>query len=251
MKTRCFLSIARLCFAALSAGTAGLPAAWAQAAPLLAIDVGHSLNRPGAYSARGRPEFVFNRELAQVLQQTLSGQVVETLMIGADGEMDHLTDRTATASQFGASLLLSVHHDSAKPRYLGRWRWQGERRYYTDRFSGFSLFVSRKNPDWQASLACASAIGLALKQAGFHSSGHHAKGVAGEGREWANRAAGVYFFDDLVVLKTATMPALLLEAGVIVNRRDELRLQQGSYQQAMARAVAEGLAKCYIDPLQP
>jgi N-acetylmuramoyl-L-alanine amidase len=43
----------------------------------------------------------------------------------------------------------------------------------------------------------------------------------------------------------ASMRALLLEAGVIVNRRDELTLQQASYQQAMARAVAQGLAKCH------
>ncbi len=249
MKADLFPGVWRLIVMAM-AGLCGVTPSLVQATPLLAIDVGHSFNRPGAYSARGRPEFTFNLELAQVLQQTLAGQQVEALLIGADGAMDHLTHRTAAATLAGASLFLSVHHDSAKPRYLGRWRWHGVSRYYTDRFSGFSLFVSRKNPEWQASLACASAIGLALKRAGFHASGHHAKGVGGVGREWANRAAGVYFFDDLVVLKTATMPALLLEAGVIVNRRDELRLQQASHQQAQAQAVAQGLAKCHFNPLK-
>jgi N-acetylmuramoyl-L-alanine amidase len=249
MKARLFLGTWWRLGAAM-VGWGGLTLGLAQAAPLLAIDVGHSLNKPGAYSAHGRTEFAFNLDLAQVVQQTLAGQQVETLLIGADGAMDHLTDRSAAAGNAGASLFLSLHHDSAKPRYLGRWQWQGERRYYTDRFSGFSLFVSRINPEWQASLACATAIGMALKQAGFHSSAHHAKGVAGEAREWANKAAGVYFFDDLVVLKNATMPALLLEAGVIVNRRDELKLQQTSYQQAMARAVAQGVTECHINPLK-
>jgi hypothetical protein len=71
-----------------------------------------------------------------------------------------------------------------------RWQWQGERRYYTDPFSGFSLFVSRKNPEWQASLACATAIGMALKQAGFHSSGHHAKGLLKYALAHSNARAG-------------------------------------------------------------
>ena len=42
------------------------------AAPLVAVDVGHSLAVPGATSARGRPEFEFNCDLAAELAHGLA-----------------------------------------------------------------------------------------------------------------------------------------------------------------------------------
>ena len=43
-------------------------------------------------------------------------------------------------------------------------------------------------------------------------------------RELVDEAAGVYRYDQLVVLRLTHMPAVLLEAGSIVNRREELAL---------------------------
>ena len=214
----------------------------------VAIDVGHSRAQSGARSARGRPEFEFNLALAKVIHQSFAAQGVNSALIGADGNMLDLRKRTETAQTLGASFFLAVHHDSAQPQYLQEWQWQGETRRYTDRFSGFSLFVSRKNPHPERSLQCARQIGLALKQAGLSASPHHAEKIAGEGREWADQAAGVYYFDDLVVLKTAEMPAILLEAGVIVNRDEELVLQQDRRQKLLAKAVLQGMRGCGIAP---
>ena len=87
-------------------------------------------------------------------------------------------------------------------------------------------------------------IGVALKQAGLRPTAHHAEPIAGENREWADQNAGVYYFDDLVVLKTAKTPAVLIEAGVIINRDEELSVQQPSVRTAIATAVAQGLADC-------
>jgi N-acetylmuramoyl-L-alanine amidase len=120
----------------------------------------------------------------------------------------------------------------------------GVRRPYSDRFSGFSLFVSRANPDPKQSLDCAVAIGAQMRRAGFTPSLHHAEPISGENRPLADPKNGVYFFDDLVVLKTAAMPAVLVEAGIIVNRRDELRLQENKTRHAIAQAIAQGLAAC-------
>ena len=124
------------------------------------------------------------------------------------------------------------------------WEWQGEQRSYTDQFSGFSLFVSRKNPQVEASLHCASAIGAALKARGFHPTPHHAESIPGQNREWADQNNGVYYYDDLVVLKTAAMPAVLLEAGVIVNRDEEQAIQRPETRSAISNAVERGLLAC-------
>lgn len=215
---------------------------------LVAVDIGHSRLHPGATSARGKPEFEFNVGLARTIFGVLSSRHVPSILIGEDGTMTGLEARTSKANAGGATFFLSVHHDSAQPRYLETWTWQEKERLHTERFFGFSLFVSRKNPYRAASLACAHNIGSALKQAGFSPSAHHAEQIPGEGREWADQDAGVYYFDDLVVLRTASTPAVLLEAGVIVNRDEEVAIQEPSIRSNIAMAVAQGLTDCKAIP---
>ena len=43
-------------------------------------------------------------------------------------------------------------------------------------------------------------------------------------RELLDADAGVYRYDQLIVLRMTRMPAVLLEAGSIVNRQEELEL---------------------------
>jgi N-acetylmuramoyl-L-alanine amidase len=171
--------------------------------------------------------------------------------------MVELAARTAAAAAAGATFFLSIHHDSAQPRYLDTWIWDGAARRFTDRFSGFSLFVSRRNPQSEASLHCARLIGAAFKEAGLGPSPHHAENILGENRAWADQDTGVYYFDDLVVLRTATIPAVLVEAGVIVNRIEEELVRQPAMRRAIATAIARGLSDCGAvaeladDPQQP
>ena len=162
------------------------------------------------------------------------------VMIGEKGDMSDLQRRTAVAAASAATFFLSVHHDSVQPQYLASWDWRGSAARYSDRFSGFSLFVSRKNAALDASLRCASAIGAALRRVGLQPSSHHAENISGENKEWADERNGVYYYDNLAVLRTATMPAVLLEAGIIVNRDEEERLQQPAMRSTIANAVAEG-----------
>ncbi len=214
-------------------------------AEVIAVDVGHSLEHPGALSARGVPEFAFNSVLARDVAQTLSGGRVKTVLIGGNGDINHLENRTAQASAAGAGFFLSIHHDSVKPEYLKPWMWNGaEHHYAAPMFSGFGLFVSRKNPHLQKSLRCASAIGFKLEEAGFHHSTYHADPAIGEGHQWADEQNGVYYYDDLIVLKTARQPAVLLEAGVIVNRDEEAALASRDVQERMAQAIHAGLRSC-------
>jgi N-acetylmuramoyl-L-alanine amidase len=208
----------------------------------IALDIGHSRLRPGAMSARGVPEFRFNLELAQVIGQKLRNASFSTLLVGANGDIEELAQRTRLAAD--ASFFLSVHHDSVQPHYLERWQHEGVERPYSDRFRGFSLFVSRKNAQLTTSLRCATAIGEQLRWQGFEPSLYHAEPISGENRPFADQLNGVHYFDDLVVLKTARSAAVLLEAGIIVNRDEELALGQPATRAKIASAVAVGLTTC-------
>lgn len=213
-------------------------------APLIAVDVGHSTARPGAVSARGRPEFAFNRDLAMAVDQALQDRGFRTRMIGVEGDVNDLSARTAAAADAGADFFLSIHHDSVQEQYLEGWTVDGRERRRSNQFSGFSLFVSRKNPQTAESLLCARQIGEALRGAGQSPSLHHAEPIRGENRPLADAANGVYFFDDLIVLKTARTPAVLVEAGIIVNSDDERRLSQPALQHRIAGALADGMQRC-------
>lgn len=214
----------------------------------VAVDVGHFDAEPGTISARGRPEFEFNRDLALEIGAALALRGQTPMLIGADGGMAHLSRRTAAAR--GADLLVSVHHDSTQPQFFLSWNDGGTDRSYSDRYAGFALFVSRRNVDLAASLRCASAIGAALRGAGFAPSLYHAEPIPGENKPFADRENGVHYYDNLVVLHTAKSPAVLLEAGVIVNRDEELKLASPETRTRIATAVADGVVRCLAAPVR-
>lgn len=231
--------IPRLAAAVLGAWCVG-----AHAAPscLVAIDVGHSRQKPGATSARGATEWEFNIALAERLAGALAAAHVPYVLLNPHGETVSLTERTQAAQRAGASLFISIHHDSVQPQYLSAWEWQGKPARYSDRFSGYGLFVSSKNPAFDESARVASRIAGRLQAAGLRPTLHHAEPIAGENRPLLDEARGIYRFDDLVVLKTASMPAVLVESGVIVNRDEELRAKSPAYRANIAAAIAGAAA---------
>ncbi|WP_374478043.1 N-acetylmuramoyl-L-alanine amidase [Zoogloea sp.] len=228
-----------------------LASATAVAALPVAIDVGHYLERPGAISAHGVTEFEYNHALAAVVAARLARDGVPVRLIGHRGEMADLWARPREAEAAGAGFFLSIHHDSVKEEHLQPWTWNGRALRHAEGFAGFSLFVSRLNPRLDESLACASAIGAALRRAGLPVATHHGVSSAGVERPWADEANGVYYYDNLVVLKGATIPAVLLEAGVIVNRDEERALAGAERRALTAAAVAQGLAACGVLPRTP
>jgi N-acetylmuramoyl-L-alanine amidase len=153
-------------------------------------------------------------------------------LIGERGDYAVLHHRTRDAA--GADLFVSIHHDSVQERLLPR----------AGQFAGFSLFVSRNNAKLGKSLACASAIGAKLRAAGLTPSRYHADPVLGESRPFADEANGVHFFDNLAVARTAAMPAVLVEAGVIVNPEEERRVRDPAVRKRIAGAIARGVAEC-------
>jgi N-acetylmuramoyl-L-alanine amidase len=198
----------------------------------IALDVGHYIEQPGVTSASGAKEWELNRLLALEIAERFSLTRISHQLIGEDGKMNVLADRTVAARN--EQLFLSIHHDSIQPEWIP----------HAKNFSGFSLFVSRKNRRAQDSLACARKIGEKLLAAGFQPSGYHALPVRGENRPFADERTGVHYFDDLVVLKSAQQPAVLIEAGVVVNPVDELKVTGRKGRMRLADAVASGAAEC-------
>jgi N-acetylmuramoyl-L-alanine amidase len=189
----------------------------------VAIDIGHTPEAPGALSARGIPEFLFNMALGRDVVAALreAGFPAHRITAGGKGR-EQLTRRVAEANAKSPALLISIHHDSVQERYLEDWTFAGRSLRHSSRARGFSLFVSRANQRFSESLALARALGRGLIQAGLGFSTHHAENIPGENRQMLDRRLGVFEYRNLRVLKDVAAPAVLLEAAVIVNRDEEL-----------------------------
>ncbi len=217
------------------------PAFAAPKACLIGIDIGHMRDLPGATSARGVTELEYNAILAERLHTALDDAGVPSVILNPDLEDMALHERPERAAKAGATLLISIHHDST-PRPMSVWQWQGHDYNYSDSSSGYSLYLSKENPRFAESLRVAKKIGDGLRADGLAPNLSHADPVKGERRPLLDRTRGIYQYDHLVLLQKAAMPALLIEAYVIVNRDEELRLRTAGYQDKIIAAVTAAAA---------
>ncbi len=209
---------------------------------ILAIDIGHTKLHPGATSARGKKEYFFNREIADILyKKTKDYQDIEAFIINPDGTNISLQERTKIADNKNADLFISLHHDSVQAHYLRKWHVKKETLLFSDNFRGYSIFISKKNSKTEASYRFAKILGNELRKLKFIPTLHHAEKISGENRKLLDRETGIYEFNDLLVLKKAPMAAILLECGIIVNRKEEALVQSEDYKNKLSTAIIHSI----------
>ena len=204
------------------------------------IDVGHTATSPGADSARGVPEYEFNLKLADVIAQSLrdAGFDKTVRLVTGGSRLTSLFQRAASANNLHGDLFISIHHDSVPDNLKEAWQYEGKKNYYSDRFSGYAIFVSNDNADRAGSLAFGHSLGQELQKRGQHYTPHYTLPLMGRYRhELIDEEAGVYLYDHLIVLHSTRMPAVLLEAGSIINRQEELELATPGRRLIVAEAV--------------
>lgn len=198
------------------------------------LDAGHTNQRGGAMSATGIAEHLYNLALTDAIAERLTQNGVRILRTGNSAADVSLLSRVRDTGR--AKLFISIHHDSMQQSWLNEGR--------QNRLKGYAIFVSKKNPFWQQSLSCADHLGDDLQQAGERPSLYHATPIKGENRPLLDRGRGIHQFDDLIVLKNAKSPAVLVEAGVIVNPKEAVRLRESVTVNHLADAVATGIEQC-------
>jgi N-acetylmuramoyl-L-alanine amidase len=137
--------------------------------------------------------------------------------------------------------------------FLEKWEFEGEEYGFSDRFKGHSLFVSFDNPDRKGSLLFARLLGRQLRDRGLQYTPHYTEAIMGaRQRQLVDSMAGVYRYDQLVVLKHTRMPAVLLEAGSIINRDEELLLRSPEHRALIGASVTEAVtAFCKLRSSRP
>lgn len=219
----------------------------------LVIDVGHTAESEGATSARNVPEFSFNLRLAQQIDQKLKAEgFAGTRLLVTEGKAKpSLFKRVAAANDLNADLFLSIHHDSVPDKFLEDWEFDGQKSHYSDRFSGYSVFVSHNNPEFKTSLSFAELVAREMKTRGLQYAAQYTMPIMGHYQHpLLDKETGVYAYDELVVLRKTQMPAVLLEAGSIINRDEELKMDSTERRDTVTGAVVAAV-KNFCGPQAP
>ncbi len=209
---------------------------------IIAIDIGHSKNKPGATSSKGISEYYFNFNIGKLLLNKLLAEgYTNAFIVNYQGDDISLKDRVNVANNKKADLFISIHHDSVQPKYLISWRHNKKQKFYCDLFSGYSIFYSNKNIVANKSLMFAKILGSKLTRNKLTPSLHHAEKLNGESRDLVNKPLGIYRVDDFGVIKSTKMPAVIFECGIIVNRNEELLLSNHAYKAIIATSIINSI----------
>lgn len=198
------------------------------------LDVGHSPKQFGATGANGIPEYSYNLNMTNSIEDMLKKQQVKVLR--STDQPNHVTLAERATRHPDANLFVSIHHDSNSK----------ELDPVKDQLKGFSIFVSKKNPQYQASLKCADLVAKNLKSIGEVPSTYHGLNIKGENKKLLT-ANGVYQYDNLIVLKTSKKPAILIEIGVISNPSEAERLKNQPQISKISANIAQSIQQCLND----
>ena len=158
---------------------------------------------------------------------------------------EQLTRRIDKAKTMASTLFLSLHHDSVQAQFLRQWTVDGKANYYSDVFSGFSIFINDASQNSSSNLAFARRLADAMIARNFKPSLHHAMKIPGEARTLIDERRGIYANDHLAVLRETSATAVLLEAGIIVNRKEEMKLQAPKIRSAIGQAIVEAVQQSF------
>jgi N-acetylmuramoyl-L-alanine amidase len=216
----------------------------------IVLDVGHTAESEGAISARNIPEFDFNLRLAKGIEEKLkaAGFAETRLLVTGGKARPSLVKRVAAANHLGANLFLSIHHDSVPDKLLENWEFEGKKSHFSDRFSGYSVWVSHDNPDFKTSFSFAELVGKEMKAQGLQYAKQYSQPIMGRYQHpLLDKETGVYAHDQLVVLRKTRMPAVLLEGGSIINRDEELKMASPERRDIISSGVTAAV-KEFCDP---
>lgn len=198
------------------------------------MDPGHSPNSPGALSCTGVNEYIYNDTLVNFIINDIKSNINISKTRDDNQDISLLSRVESTKS---TDLFISIHHDSVQPQFIE----YVNSNPISFRDKGYSIFVSRKNKYFDKSLQYAKKFAQFLYVNGLRPSKHHGEKIKGENREIVDKLLGIYYFDNLIVLKKANCPALLLEAGVIVNPDDEKKVNTNQFKEMISKSIVNSI----------
>ncbi len=219
---------------------------------VIAIDAGHGGHDPGALGRRSKEKDLvlsISKELARRVNSEPGMRAI--LIRDKDVFVEH-RDRTAIASNANADLFISIHADAFRDRRASgasvfalnmvgandEAALQMQRRAQTDvTVGGVSLHDKDEvlasvlfDLSQNAALSASVDVGTSISKQMGRVTKMHKKAVKQQ---------------NLLVLKSADMPSILIETGFISNGSEENKLRDRGHQGRLANAILAGIRDYY------
>jgi N-acetylmuramoyl-L-alanine amidase len=212
---------------------------------IVAIDPGHGGAEAGAEGRNGLLEKDLALSIARRVRELLQERLGLEVILTRDGDRDlALDERTALANKNKADLFISIHADASPSR---------------DATGSSVYFLSYSSSGAEGEVTSARGRGAAnsgdagldfilwdmaqashLSQSSRLAEIFQEELVTATGTQKGNRGIKQNTF---VVLKGATMPAVLVEVGFISNPQEEELLKTSEHQERLAEALYRGILR--------
>lgn len=241
----------------------------AHAQPIIVLDAGHEPSKSGARGSCQKKEVVYNDELVAFVQRALAKDYQVILTRHNSKELDavnptlihslpakdrkrwtqnkSLLARPAIANRKQADLFISIHHDSTLEKqqrsnpdlcqgHGGKTLSAAFKKKYN---IGYNVFIYQQgqSPRQRQSLKLANLVAKQLYDMGRTPSNYHVyPDDSCKSCLPVNKTIGVWQAD-FAVLRNTDMPAILIEAGNIVDAEDEARINNDPFRERFSLAI--------------
>ena len=224
-----------------------------QKKPLIVLDPGHGGTDPGAISISGKYEKNLTLKMAletkKVLEQ--SGKYRVMLTRSTDKALA-LRDRIRFAHKYEADLFISIHADSAQNKNAKGLSVYTISERASDREA--QLLAERENKadiilgiDLSNELPEVSNILIDLaKRDTMDKSAHYANLLVQKMAKNVALVPNAHRFAGFVVLKSASIPSVLIEIGYLSNPMEEKLLQKSDYRAKLSNSILQAV-NAYFD----
>jgi N-acetylmuramoyl-L-alanine amidase len=226
---------------------------------VIAVDAGHGGQDPGALGRSGTREKDVTLAIARKLAAAIDREDGMRAVLIRDGDyFVSLAERTRKARKLGADMFISIHADSVLKRDVSgasvyvlslrgasdeAARWLAESENAADLRGGVPLVEDDVLASVLLDVTQKEAISDSVEAAD-----NVLASLASVGAVHGNRRVRHAGF---VVLKSPSIPSMLVETGFISNVGDERRLRDSSHQQNIADAIRAGIRSYWYDNPPP
>lgn len=210
---------------------------------IIVIDPGHGGKDPGAVGFNGTFEKDINLLFAKILRSVLSSNFIKVKLTRTDDRYLYLRDRINFAEKFKADLFISIHADASKNKNA----------------SGFSIFsLSDKASDKEAKKLALRENksdfigGLKIQHSDPLIKDNLIKIFQRQTMNESSKIANIVIRNinklsitnrghrnaGFVVLKSLTIPSILVELGFITNKKEEKLLKNKKYLTKISKIIS-------------
>jgi N-acetylmuramoyl-L-alanine amidase len=228
--------------------------AWGQPSPMavvprlkVVVDPGHGGDDRGAKGAKGLKEKEVALDLALALKAQLQEAGFEVVLTREEDVFIPVWDRAKIANEAGADLFISLHLNAAKARAA-----KGSEVYFLSLDAGdadAAEVAALENEGTGQPVGQESVVASILDDMAQKAFLQDSEKLAVAVQNQLNHLVGIKERGvkqaPFAVLRSAAMPAVLVETAFISNPKEEVKLKDPAFQKKVAEAITQGVRRFF------